>query len=133
MIIMKVILDTNFIISAIKNKIQIFEAVNMIPEVEEIVIPLEVLTELEKIEQDKDSTIEEKEASRLAEFMIKKKNITIVPLGTSNVDAGLLRYCTQNPCIIATLDRELKGKINNKSPRSKFLIIKEKKTLVLQD
>jgi rRNA-processing protein FCF1 len=129
---MKTILDTNFIISAIKNKIQLFESLEELPEVEEIVVPLEVLTELEKIMQSPDTTTEEKEAAKLAEFMIKKKNITIVPLGTSDVDAGLVRYCVQNPCIIATLDRALKENIRQKSPNSQFLTIKEKNRIAFQ-
>lgn len=129
---MKAILDTNFIVSAIKNKIQLFESLEEIPEISEIVIPMEVLTELEKIMQSSDTTTEEKEAAKLAEFMIKKKNITLVPLGTPDVDAGLLRYCVQNPCIVATLDRALKEKIRQKIPETKFLTIKEKNRIAFQ-
>jgi len=129
---MRVILDTNFLVSAIKNKIQLFESLEELPEVEEIVVPLEVLTELEKIMQSRETTTEEKEAATLAEFIIKKKNLTIVPLGTNDVDAGILRYCVQNPCIVATLDRVLKEKIRQKSPQSRFLTIKEKKRIAFQ-
>ncbi len=48
------------------------------------------------------------------------------------MDAGLLRYCTQEECILATLDRELKEKIRQKSPKTKFLTIKEKKRIDFQ-
>jgi rRNA-processing protein FCF1 len=129
---MKAILDTNFIVSAIKNKIQLVEALEEIPEVSEIVVPLEVLTELEKIMQSSETTTQEKESAELAEFMIKKKNLTITPLGTPDVDAGLVRYCAQNLCILATLDRNLKEKIRQKSPKTQFLTIKEKKRIALQ-
>jgi len=131
-IIMKVILDTNFIVSAILNKIQLVDVLLEIPEITDVVVPLEVLTELEKIEQSSETTSSEKEAARLAEFLIKKKNLTITTLGTKDVDAGLLRYCTQEECILATLDRELKEKIRQKSPKTKFLTIKEKKRIDFQ-
>tara|TARA_Y100000310_G_scaffold185433_1_gene185508 strand:+ start:368 stop:757 length:390 start_codon:yes stop_codon:yes gene_type:complete len=129
---MKAILDTNFIVSAIKNKIQLIESLEELPEVSEIVIPLEVLTELEKIMQSPETTQSEKEAAELAELLIKKKNLTITPLGTPDVDAGLLRYCTQNPCILATLDRNLKERIRQKAKETKFLTIKEKKRIAIQ-
>ena|SRR3989344_2616196 len=129
---MKAILDTNFIISVIKNKIRLFEDLEELYEVSEIVVPVEVLTELEKIMQSKDTTREEKEAARLAEFMIKKKNLTMTPLGTPDVDAGLIRYCVQEHCIVATLDRELKEKIKKKAPASKFLTIKGKNRIGLE-
>ena len=68
---MKVILDTNFIISAILNKIQLVDVLLEMPEITDIIIPLEVLTELERIEQSSETTSSEKEAARLAEFLIK--------------------------------------------------------------
>ena len=127
---MQAILDTNFIISALKNKIQVFDVIADMQEISEIAIPLEVINELEKIQKSSNKT--EKEAAELALFMIKKKNLTIITLGTKEVDSGLLRYCIQQNCILGTLDRKLKEKIRIKSPKTNFLTIKERKRIVLQ-
>mgnify|MGYP001599530001 FL=1 len=129
---MEAILDTNFIITCVKQKIQVFDVIKDMQEISEIAIPLEVTNELEKIQKNPKFNKSEREAAELSLFMIKKKNLTITILGTKEVDSGLLRYCIQNPCIIATLDRNLKEKIRKKSPKTKFLTIRNKRKIEIQ-
>lgn len=130
---MQIILDTNFIITSIKNKIQIFEELQKEFPSDKILIPLEVIKELEKLKEDEKLSLKEREYTKIAIELIKKYNPSIVPLNSKDVDAGILKYAKQyNNVIIATLDRNLKEKIRIVNKKVKFLTIKEKKRIVVQ-
>lgn len=97
----KILLDTNFIITCMKNKIDFYEELCM--EGYEIVIPDEVLDEIENLGY-KD----------VLDFL-KRKKFKKIKLDVKNVDNGIVKYAKENPdVVIATLDREIKGKIRNR-------------------
>lgn len=130
---MHIIIDTNFLISAMKNKIQIFEELQKEFPSDKILVPIGVIKELEIMSEDSKYTMEERKIADIAIFMIKKKNISLIPLSTKEVDAGILNYTKQyNKVIVATLDRELKEKIKKVNKNIQFLTIKEKKRIVVQ-
>jgi len=108
----KIILDTSFILSAVKKKIYFFEELFG----DEILIPVEVLNELEGL----------KKSNATAEICLKileKNNFKKIELKTKNTDAGIIEYSRKNPeVIVATLDREIKNKTQNKK-----LVIRGKK------
>ncbi|MEM3074624.1 MAG: PIN domain-containing protein [Candidatus Pacearchaeota archaeon] len=123
---MELILDTNFIISAFKNKIPLFDILReKFPEYK-IIVPYGVIGELEKIVINKNLTYtkKEKEISELALFLIKKNNLKVEVFGEGDVDTWILKYCVKNKCVVATLDRQLRSKIKLKSPETKFLILR---------
>ncbi|MEM3113197.1 MAG: PIN domain-containing protein [Candidatus Pacearchaeota archaeon] len=130
---MEILLDTNFILSGIKQKIQLFEVIRKdFPEYK-IVIPTEIMDELEKIKESKKATLKERESAELSLFLIKKGGYKNIVLGSKNVDYGIISYTIKNPdIIIATLDRELKEKIKSKIKGVKFLTIRQKKKLILE-
>ncbi len=130
---MELILDTNFIISSIKQKIPLFENLrNNFPEYK-IIIPVEVIYEIEKIKDEKKSTTREKEAAELSLFLIKKGNYKNISLNSNSVDSGIMNYIIKNPIsIVATMDRELKEKIKRKVRGAGFMVIRQKSRFIIE-
>lgn len=104
------VLDTNFIISCIRKKIDFFEEIKFMGF--QILIPLQVIFELKKIAES--GKIKYEEEAKIALKIIKKHNFNEIDLHTKNVDNGLVALSKKNrDYIIATLDREIKNKIKN--------------------
>ena len=130
---MEIILDTNFIITAIKQKAQLFEQLEELFPNCKILIPIQVIEELEKIPNSKQEKLIDRESASLALQIIKKKSVQNIEFTAKNVDAGIVRYTKEKKdLIIATLDKQLKQKIKDKNPKVQFLTIKEKKRISLQ-
>ena len=111
---MEVLLDTSFILSAIRNKIDIFEELQEY----QILIPKQVINELTGLAKNKSE-------AKLALKLIQKNKPKIQKLEGKNTDNAIINYAKNNPeIIIATLDREIKRKIKN--PK---IIIQGKKKL----
>jgi len=122
---MKILLDTNFILTCIKQKIDFANlAEERFTEKIEWVIPLEVVEELNKIKENKGKT-EDKNAADLALQIISQLKSEKIKLNNKKVDDGLVNYLYKNKSVIlATLDRGLKKRV-----KSKILIIRGKKGL----
>ena len=106
-----VLLDTNFIITCIKQKIDFFEELYL--EGYQIIIPDGVINELKKLKQNS-----------ILKFL-EKNNFNKIILTGKNVDNSIINYAKKNPEIfVATLDRELQKKLKNKK-----IIIRGKKKL----
>ncbi len=118
----KAVLDTNFILTCVKQKIDFFDEIRFMGL--EIVIPEEVLFELKKI-QKSGSKLHSRNTARLALKILEKNQFKKINLGTKNVDKGLVELAEKDREItIATLDKELKYKI--KRP---ILLIRGRKKL----
>ena len=105
------LLDTNFILTCIRQKIDFFEQLEK--EGFQIIIPRQVIRELKKLEAE------------LALNLLKKNKFKKINLKGKNTDNGIVNFAKKNPkIVIATLDREIKKKIKN--PK---LIIRRKKKL----
>ncbi len=118
----KVILDTNFIVSCIRNKIDFFEEIKFMGM--QILIPKQVIEELKSIINSKKKFGFKKDA-KIALQILEKNLFQKIDIGKKYVDKGIVNYSEKNKdVIIATLDRELKNKIKN--PK---LIIRGKKKL----
>jgi len=110
----KVLLDTSFILSAIRNKIDFLDGIKNLGLTP--IIPKQVLVEVKGLAKLK---IE----SELALKLLKK--VKIIDLKTKNTDKGIINYAKKNPnLIIASLDREIKKQLKNQK-----LIIRKKKKL----
>jgi len=96
------ILDTNFIITCVNQKIDFLEEINLrgiLP-----LIPKEVIQEL------KNNNLE------LAISILKKENKLFkeISLGKGHVDKKIIEYAKKNPeVIVGTLDQEIKKSIKN--------------------
>ncbi len=120
------ILDTNFILTCVKQKIDFFEEIKFMGM--EILIPEQVINELKKVVNSKKKFHFRKDAELSLKLLEKEKNsfkkIDLLKYG-KNTDKRLKNFTEKNKnIIIATLDRELKNKIKN--PK---LVIREKNKL----
>jgi len=130
---MKIIIDTNFIITAVKQKIQVFDFLNEDYPNCEIYVPNLVKKEIERISESNEVKISDKKAANVALDLIKRYNPKQINLETKDADAGIIRYIlNKKEIIVGTLDRELKRKIKKINPGVKFLTIKEKKRISIQ-
>jgi len=112
----QIILDTNFILTCVKQKIDFFEEIQLMGM--QISIPNQVIVEIEGLSKKNNN-------AKLSLKLLKKSKFKKIDLKTKDTDKGIIKFAKENPeVIIATLDRELKNKIKN--PK---LIIRGKKKL----
>ena len=105
------LLDTNFILSCIKQKIDFFEELYL--RGYQIIIPDKVIDELKKLKQTS------------ALKLLEKNNFKEIILTGKNTDNSIINYENKNPDIlIATLDKQLSDKLKNGK-----IIIRGKKKL----
>jgi len=126
---MKIILDTNFLIYCAKNKLDYIEKItDLLKEDYELVVPLQVIGELEKLRDDKTKKVsgKDKDASDLALQLIDFNKIKKVKIKGKNVDEGILNLSKEDgKNIVCTLDREMRGNL----PR--VILISRGKKLIL--
>lgn len=106
-----VILDTNFIIACVKKKVDFLEMLRYKGYV--IIIPKQIIKELEKIHSSRQS-ITQRNYAHLALEILKKhqREFESVDIKERYVDKGILEYMKAHPQIkVATLDRALKEKL----------------------
>lgn len=118
---MKVLLDTNFILTCVKQKIDFEELANKIIDGQiEWIIPNDVLKELDKFS--------DKNLSKLSLELLDNLKPKIIDLEgkNPNIDEKIARYIQGEKIVLATLDRGLKSKVNNQ-----ILTIRGKKMLEL--
>lgn len=116
-----IILDTNFIIEVLKNKIDLKGELSRICN-----FPFKILV-LDKIKDELENIIKKqggknKELAKLALSYIK--NLEIVETKDGNVDGILIELSKDN--IIATQDKQLKSRLEKP-----FIVLKQKKILAL--
>lgn len=117
-----VLLDTNFILTAVKNKIDFLESISFLGLIP--IIPIQVINELKNISDSK-KKLKFKEDAKLALKILSKNKTKTIDIKNDYVDNGILDYIKQNKSVIvATMDKELKSKIINQK-----LIIRAKKRL----
>lgn len=118
---MKVVLDTSFILTALKVNLDFFLAEDF----GDLILPKQVILELKKkaLGKGKDN---EKASLALDIIQKNKEKFKIINLEKKFVDAGIKRYVKNKKIIVATMDRELKNSLN-----TNILTIRGKKKLVL--
>jgi rRNA-processing protein FCF1 len=109
---MKIILDTNFLIYCAREKLDYFEEIsNMINEDYELVVPLQVINELDKLKNDKLKKVNgrDKQAADLALQLLDKYQIKTLSPGGKNVDEAIINLAKEDiKNIVCTLDREMR-------------------------
>lgn len=121
-IMKKVLLDTNFILTCVKQKIDFFEELKL--RSFRILIPENVIREIEKITKSKQKQAD-REIANLSLRIINKYNFEKIKFKKRNLDNAIAEFANKNEnIIVATLDRELKRKI--KGPK---LVIRNQKKL----
>ena len=121
----QVILDTSFILSAVRLKIDFLEDIKFLGY--KALLPKQVITELKNIIESK-KKLRFKDEAKLALKILQKKRLPKIDLKQEYVDKGILNYAKQHKeIIVATLDKELKSKIPNQK-----LVIRAMKRLEIQ-
>ena len=106
----KAILDTSFILTCVKQKIDFFE--ELILKGFQILIPEQVIEEIKGISKSK--KINERENANLALKLIKNSPFKKIDLEIKNVDKGIIKFADENiETIVGTLDKEIKRKTEN--------------------
>ncbi len=126
---MKILLDTNFILTCIKQKIDFPSRANEIINQEiEWLIPQDVLNELGSLKEKAGMKIKDKEAAELSFQILQNINPKILQLSgkNPNVDIKIANYIIGKNIALATLDKNLKSRIDNK-----ILTIRSKNNLEL--
>ena len=123
---MKILLDTNFILTSVKQKIDFPSKANeLFDEKVEFITPIEVLDELKKLSTRKGEKIKDKLSAQVALEFLKILKIKKIKLKSKDVDDGIVSYLKEHKNIIlATLDKQLKERVDNK-----ILVIRGKKGL----
>ena len=126
----KAVLDTSFILTCIKNKIDFFEELEFMGC--KILIPKQVISELNKIANPvmiKKKLSERELASLSLKILEHEKNrFEVIELGSKYVDKGIIKLARENrDLLIATLDREIKTSVKN----PKILIRGKKKLEII--
>ena len=108
----KVILDTSFIMTCVRQKIDFFE--HLENEGIEIVIPEQTIDELMGLGQ------------QTALDIIEKNTYRLVKLPGKDADNAIIKFSKENPeAIVATLDVGLKKRVKNKK-----MIIRGRKKII---
>jgi rRNA-processing protein FCF1 len=126
---MKILLDTNFILTCAKNKIDIQEKTEkIISEKIEWLVPQDVLNELGNLKDRKGMKITDKQAAQLSFEILQTINPGIINLQgkNPNIDIKIVNYIIDKPIVLATLDKDLKSRVRNK-----ILTIRNKNKLEL--
>ncbi len=120
----EVLIDTNFILTCIRNKIDFFEEFyysGLKP-----IIPKQVIWEIKNIPNSK-TKLKFKQEAELALLILNKHSFESPELNGKIVDNAIINYAKQNPeIIIATLDKGIQNKIKNKK-----MILNRKKLEIL--
>jgi rRNA-processing protein FCF1 len=126
---MEILLDTNFILTCAKQKIDFNSLANEVID-EEIkwIVPQEVLNELGNLKDNPHTNPIDKKSASLSFQILQEINPQIVELGgkNPNIDIRIVNFILDKPFVLATLDKNLKSRIKNQ-----ILTIKGKKQLQL--
>ena len=106
------LLDTNFILSCIRKKIDFFYDLKY--RGFQIMIPLQVINELKTLEGRNEVKLSME--AGLALKLLKNKRFQRIDIHDDKVDRGIVKFSQQNKdVIIATLDKELREKLNSRT------------------
>ncbi len=118
------VLDTNFILSCIRKKIDFFEEIRFMGL--SVLIPTQVIKELKKISES--GKIKFQNEAKIALVLLKKNAFEEIDLNIKNTDNSIVEIARKNKgYIIATLDKGMQDKIKN----SKLVIRGEKKLEII--
>lgn len=119
---MRIVLDTNFLVSANKFKIDLLLELKG----NDLFVTQPVLDELEKLAENsgKDGA-----AARVSLAMVKEKGLKILESKEREADKSILEY-GEGGYVIATQDKALREKL--KKARAKIMYIRQKKYVVFE-
>lgn len=116
----KILLDTSFILSCIRNKIDFIEELQLSGR--KILLPIQVIGELKNIA--KKGKCKFRQEAEFALKILEHSKFEKIDLLEKNVDKGIKKFAEKDKSvIIATLDRKVK------KPKSRNMVITKKKKI----
>jgi len=130
--VIQVLLDTNFLIYCTENKIDYVEEIDRIlKQGNELLVLDQVINELKDISNRKQDSFKNRQKAELSLKILEANKIKIIPSKANNADDSIVYFSKKNPNnIVATLDKNLKKRINKEKTR--FIVLNGKKSLSLQ-
>ena len=109
----KALLDSSFILSCVKQKIDFFE--NLEEQGIKPLIPKQVIKEIERVAASNKKRHYREDAKIALKILEREKgNFQIIHLGRKHVDKEIKKYADEHPAVvIATLDRVLRESVDN--------------------
>lgn len=117
----EIILDANFIMTAVKNKVDFFYDLKF--EGYKILIPQEIIMEIENVLSSRQK-LHNRNTAKIALEILENSDFEKINLKSKKVDEGIIKYAEETNSAIATLDRDLKRKF-----KGKILTIKGRKKI----
>lgn len=111
---MQIVIDTNALIYAAKEKLDVLSELKKMG-FTKIVIPNEVLKELESIQNDKKQKGADKNAAKLALQIIKFSKVDTLHLGRGHPDDKILEFAKAKDFAVLTNDSILKKRLKDES------------------
>ena len=111
---MEIVIDTNSLIYAAKEKIDVITELKKMG-FTKIIIPNEVLKELEFIQIDKKQKGADKNAAKLALQIIKFSKVDTIYLGKGHPDDKILEFAVSKNFSVLTNDKILKKRLKAES------------------
>jgi len=111
---MQIVIDTNSLIYAAKEKIDVITELEKMG-FTKIIVPNEVLKELEFIQTDKKQKGADKNAAKLALQIIKFSKVDTVYLGSGHPDDKILEFAVAKNFSVLTNDKILKKRLKAES------------------
>ena len=113
---MKILIDTNFVLSCVKQGIHFDSLADEIFDSKlEWIVPQQVLNELGNLKERPGMKNKDRDAAALSFDVLNSLNPEIVELGRNpNVDIGIVNFIRGKEIILATLDRGLKNRVENR-------------------
>ncbi|RME55434.1 hypothetical protein D6777_00510 [Candidatus Woesearchaeota archaeon] len=125
-----IVLDTNFLVTAYKFKLDIFEELkNVLDTKFQVYIVDKTINELEKL--IKSGKLTDKVGAMVSIKYLKRKNIKIINTVQDNDVDELLLALSPAQFIVATQDKALKKRLKQK--KFKVLTIRQRKQIVLEN
>ncbi len=123
----KVILDTNFLVYCAENKVDYATGImEIMTEGYELVVPEQVIAELKDL-ADKAKKLSDRSAAFLALKLLEHNNVKMISANGNIADEAILNLVRMGS-IVATLDLELRKKLRN----SRVIIIKGMKKVAFE-
>jgi rRNA-processing protein FCF1 len=111
----KIILDTNFLVYCAENKIDYKEGIeNLVNEGIELVVPFQVIDELKDLAENS-SKFSDKQAARLALKLLEHNKVRELVVRGVHADEAILNILKKEKAIVATIDYQLRKKVGMKN------------------
>ena len=114
---MKILLDTNFVLTCAKRNIDfVSRADEIMDEKIKWIVPQDVLNELGTLKDKAGMKGADTEAAKLSFEILQNLNPKIIELSgkNPNVDIKIVNYIIGKDIVLATMDKDLKSRVDNK-------------------